>query len=250
MRHAFVSRASNVALACLVVVLMVGCSNADSTTATRTPEGNTAARKGRAGHGSAGGGGHPAPTNDPVEGSGGASTDAAGSGQDQPSGNPAGGPGASSGGWTESDHDAASWGGEVESYPDLVSIHPVQDGDWLLITFTFAGELPDAMPDMDTIMDVRFGIKRQGRAPAVSFGVRAGPDGWYRDTEYGDYEGNFLIDGDQLLLRVAMTELGDRSVVRWVGTSQWAHRPEVQGTTAYLLDTLPNDTAGRLPISR
>jgi hypothetical protein len=150
-------------------------------------------------------------------------------------------------GWGESGDDAASWGGEVEDYPDLVAVEPVVGDESLDVTFTFAGELPATMPDPNTVMDVRFGMKKQGRAPARSFGVRAGAVGWVEDNSNGSWDGEFEIEGDRLLLRIALHELGDRPLVRWVATSQWAHRP-VKGTTAYMVDTVPNQKPGRLPL--
>ena len=150
-------------------------------------------------------------------------------------------------GWGESADDAASWGGTTADYPDLVAVEPVLSSESVDVTFTFAGDLPEIMPDPNTVMDVRFGMKREGSAPARSFGLRAGVAGWYLDTAHGSWDGSFDIEGDKLLLRIALHELGERSVVRWVATSQWAHRP-VKGTTAYMVDTVPNQKPGRLDL--
>jgi hypothetical protein len=146
----------------------------------------------------------------------------------------------------------ATKGGVPESYPEVLRVAIEGLGDDFRITFTFAGDVPQEMPDDKTFMVVGLGLKDRADKRSYAFGAQGTKDGWKAyaggkgEANGGQaFPGTFFVEGNEILMTIPWSYMKGPYPFRWQASSSWFR--SVASTSHYSFDPIPNKKMARFP---
>ncbi|MDP9067104.1 MAG: hypothetical protein M3N53_01995 [Actinomycetota bacterium] len=148
----------------------------------------------------------------------------------------------------EPEPDAKKEGAIVPDYAELLRAGVQGLGEEFEMRLTFNGDVPEQTPDKNTIMVIGFGISAGGD-DTYGFTAQGNQDGWkaYAGAKDGARKlpGQFLIDGDTIIMRVPWSTINGPREFKWQVNSTWFR--SVASTTHYAFDQCPNGEAAQFP---
>lgn len=146
----------------------------------------------------------------------------------------------------------ATTGGVPESYPEVLRVAIEGLGDDFRVTFTFAGNIPQEMPDDKTFMVVGLGLKDRSDKRSYAFGAQGTHDGWQayaggkgEANQEQEFPGTFLIEGNEIVMTIPWSYMKGPYPFRWQASSSWFR--SVASTSHYSFDPVPNKKMARFP---
>lgn len=146
----------------------------------------------------------------------------------------------------------ATKGGVPESYPEVLRVAIEGLGDDFRITFTFAGDIPQEMPDDKTFMVVGLGLKDRSDKRSYAFGAQGTHEGWQayaggkgEANQAQEFPGTFLIEGNEIVMTIPWSYMKGPYPFRWQASSSWFR--SVASTSHYSFDPIPNKKMARFP---
>ncbi len=144
--------------------------------------------------------------------------------------------------------DAKKEGALVPDYAELVRSGVQGLGEDFEMQLTFNGDVPQEMPDKNTIMVIGFGISAGGN-DTYGFTAQGSQEGWkaYAGAKDGArrFPGQFLIEGDTITMRVPWKSIDGPREFKWQVNTTWFR--SVASTTHYSFDQCPNGNAAKFP---
>ncbi len=147
----------------------------------------------------------------------------------------------------ESEPDAKSQG-ITPDYAEMTGLSIEGLGKQFRVTMSFAGDLPQAMPNDKTIMVVGLQIIRD-EDEGYAFAGQCTQKGW---TPYAGgkdkqskFPGSFEIQGNQIIMVIPWSYLDGAYPFKWVSTSNWFQ--SLANTTHYKFDLIPNKNQANYP---
>lgn len=143
---------------------------------------------------------------------------------------------------TDSARDADTHGA-TPNYVEITSAALVGGPDRLVLAQTFAGAVPQRMPDEDTFTYVGFNLRGKDRDVTVS--ATCDEDGWHADVDGAGFPGELHIRGNTLEFEVPWAVIGGPAPFTWQSSSSWTRSTLLN--TYYAFDSAPNYSRARFP---
>jgi hypothetical protein len=134
--------------------------------------------------------------------------------------------------------------GETPAYVEITGASFTGGPQRVVLSQSFAGDVPEAMPDEDTYTYVGFTLEGRGKDTTVS--ATCDSDGWRADVDGAStFPGKFSIHGKTLQIALPWDAVGGKGRFVWYSRSSWTRSTLLN--TYYAFDTAPNDERGRYP---
>lgn len=150
---------------------------------------------------------------------------------------------------TESQADAKSQG-ITPSYAEMTHASVEGLGKTFRITMTFAGDLPQKMPNDKTVMVVGYQMIRDDDE-GYAFAAQASQEGWKpfaggkEDRKQKDFPGSFEVVGNEIVMEIPWSFVNGAYPFKWLATSNWFQ--SLANTTHYKFDLIPNKDQANYP---
>lgn len=133
-------------------------------------------------------------------------------------------------------------------YADVLAATLQGRGRTLLMTMTFAHELPSRMPDDDERFVAAIAVRGSDGRPRWTFGARCSTQGWRafsreRGNDEG-FKGRFDISSGTVTLVVRWSSLGGPHRFEWAATGTWV---EATAVPTYAVDIAPDNGRAAFP---
>lgn len=134
--------------------------------------------------------------------------------------------------------------GDTPDYIDITRATVSDRGGEAVFTATFAGDVPQAMPDNDTFSYVGFTLKRRGEDRSVS--ASCSDEGWQPAAGGGgSFSGDFSLRGNSIVWVVPWSAVGGRGRFTWFVDSSWTQSGTLD--TYWAFDSAPDGQDARFP---
>lgn len=127
--------------------------------------------------------------------------------------------------------------GDTPDYIDITRASVSDRGGEAVFTVTFAGDVPQAMPDNNTFSYIGFTLKGRGKDRSVS--ASCSDEGWEPATDKeGSFPGEFSVRGNSIHWVVPWSAVGGRDRFIWYADSSWTRSTTLH--TYWAFDTAPD----------
>lgn len=144
--------------------------------------------------------------------------------------------------------DDAQKEGVVPAYGEMVRVEVQGLGEQFEMRLRFGGGVPERTESDKTTMVIGFGISAGGN-DTYGFTAQMSQDGWkaYAGAKHKarKFPGQFLVEGDTIVMRVPWRFIDGPREFRWQATSTWFR--SVANTTHYAFDMVPNERSAQFP---
>jgi hypothetical protein len=142
----------------------------------------------------------------------------------------------------EPEPDSEREGPLVPDYSEATRLAVKGLGDKIRFTWTFADDVPQQMPNGNTVMVLGLGISGEKRNDGYALGAQGSTEGWHAYAGYKNetrrFPGTFFVRGDTIEMTVRWKALGGPRPFDWFASANWFS--QTGDVTSYSFDEIPN----------